>query len=41
MICTSHHTLLGWSNQEEWVGWCMWHVGGRRDIHAGVWWGNL
>jgi len=19
----------------------MWHVGGRRDIHARVWWGNL
>ena len=19
----------------------MWSVGGRRDIHAGVWWGNL
>jgi len=19
----------------------MWHVGGRRDIHAGVWWGKL
>jgi hypothetical protein len=26
MICTDHQ--ICWSNQEEWVGWGMWHVQG-------------
>jgi hypothetical protein len=31
---------IGGSKQEEYV-WCMWLVGGRREICTEFWWGNL
>jgi hypothetical protein len=35
VICTAHQI------KEEWNGYGMWHVWGRREMHAGFWWGNL
>jgi hypothetical protein len=26
---------------DEWGVWGMWYVWGRREIHTGLWWGNL
>jgi hypothetical protein len=41
MICTRHHVLVRQSNQGRWDGRNMWHVWDRREMHTGVWWGNL
>jgi hypothetical protein len=39
MRLTKDHS--GDSNQRECAGRGMWHVLGRREVHAGFWWGNL
>jgi hypothetical protein len=40
MICNPRE-MLGWSKQGRLDGRNMWHVLGRRQIHAGFRWGNL
>ena len=30
MICTASHQVFVWTNQREWDGWVMRHVGGEK-----------
>ena len=41
MIRTPEQRLFGWSNKEEWDGWGMWHVGGKKVVHTAFWWGDV
>ena len=38
MLCTPHQISFGWSNQEEWDGWDIWHVLGTGEVHTGFGW---
>ena len=41
MLCAPHQMFFRRSNEEEYDGWGMWHVWGRREVHIGLWWGDL
>jgi hypothetical protein len=41
MICTAHHMLFEWANQEGRYSRGLQQVCGRGEVGTGFWWGNM